>query len=738
MSSRKKLTLAILILLTVVLAGISIYVTVRLQESQAPTETGAATGAGYTNVCGTNNASWSNRDPQCRGCTQGSCSGAYVYKFICNGRHNQCGGSGATPVEQHGPSSSQSLGGERCGVTVQIDVFEGANFSGLKDFFVYYTGDCTSTQPPTTGQVRCGGLCNTTADCYPAANGGTVVCRDEGSGVKRCANALCPVGQTIPGANCDCAAGRTCGQTCNASVGLCGDGKSVCRYIVGPACNVSNPSGTNTTYCVPTVGPGAAQLTTAKCVSRDQGNSYVLYQGRNPTPAEIQQLCNMIVQTTTCYRCTTSNTDGNACEAQDFEGASCPSGWTTNSNCAQAAGGSCPVQQEQTTCYRCTTGTTDGNACESQTVQGTSCPSGWTTNSNCATAAPGGACAVETPTVNASASCVDGSNQLTISWNSITGDNRQYYVDISETSAFTSPNFYHKQTNNVNQTTAPNGFTRVANDTPLTLEPTRTYYVRVAYSAISNLYSNVSTVTTLSCATTQTIQCYRCTTPTTDGNNCEEQTFEGASCPSGWSENSNCAQAAGGSCPVQVACGASCNETNLCAAGHTCNAGICKLDACLTPGACSDNSCTPVGPVCGATCSSNEQCPSNHSCIGNKCTLNGCTGTTCANGCTPLCGGPCSSDLNCPSNHSCQAGKCVLNGCTASTCVNGCSTIPTIPETAIGDDARLLVIGSLFIVAGYGAFKLSGRRNLLSSFVETISASYEDKAERRLKRKAEK
>lgn len=773
MSNRKKITLAILIFLTAVLAGVSIYVTVKLQESQAPTETGAFTGAGFTNCCGTGiGCSGGGSTCPAKKCSGTSCSGPAVKMFKCTGRHNECGGGGATPFwENNGFTGGESVPTGECGITVQIDVFNSAAYSsGMIDYIVYYTGDCNQTTPKykcsnnscvrddangtytssncnnqctAPKKVACGERCNTDADCKGAANGGTTVCRDEGGGVKKCANVFCPVGKTIPGANCDCSAGRVCGQTCNASVGLCADGKSTCRYIVGPSCTTSRPNVADTTYCVPTSGAGASQLTTAKCVDRDQYNSYVLLNGQNPTPAQIQQLCNLTIQTT-CYKCTDPTNDGNTCTSQTVSGTSCPTGWTTNSVCSAAApGGACPVEIPKITCYRCTTGTLDGNACENQQFDGTSCPTGWTNNSNCGAAATGGACPVETPTVSAAAACVSNTNQVTVTWNAVTGDNSQYVVDISDSNTFTT-NFYHKTVTSGTTTTAPNGFTAATGGTgaPLTtLDPAKTYYVRVAYTAISNLYSNTATVSTLTC-TEPTIQCYRCTVGATDGNACENQQFNGTSCPTGWTSNSNCAAAAtGGACPVEVACGATCNDTNnLCPQGHTCNAGVCKLNTCLTPGNCSDNTCTPTVPVCGSTCSTNAQCPNNHSCTAGKCVLNGCTSSTCTNGCIPLCGGPCGTNNDCPNNHSCTAGKCVLNGCTATTCTNGCSVIPVIPETAIEDDARLLLIGALFIIGGYLSMKfgLGSKTNFLTNMYSSMTSSYEDKAERKLKEKAEK
>lgn len=153
------------------------------------------------------------------------------------------------------------------------------------------------------------GICNNDSECLGAKNGGVAVCRDEnGDGLKECANAFCPIGKTIPGALCDCSAGRTCGQTCNASVGLCQDGKSTCRYIVGPNCTTSEPFVNDTTYCVPGSAPG---VDTYKCVARDHYNSYALVNGANPTVAQLADLCKAIMCEPTAPNPATLNTPAN-------------------------------------------------------------------------------------------------------------------------------------------------------------------------------------------------------------------------------------------------------------------------------------------------------------------------------------------------------------------------------------------------------------------------------------------
>ncbi|MBD3279258.1 MAG: PKD domain-containing protein [Candidatus Pacebacteria bacterium] len=113
--------------------------------------------AEWTNVCGSGyTADWSGRDGVCTGCNRGSksCSGNYVYKFVCHGRTTECGGGGDAPFAQYGPSSYQAIRNEQCNTTIQIDVFNQSNYSQLVDYMVWYTGPCpTSTPRPTATPV---------------------------------------------------------------------------------------------------------------------------------------------------------------------------------------------------------------------------------------------------------------------------------------------------------------------------------------------------------------------------------------------------------------------------------------------------------------------------------------------------------------------------------------------------------------------------------------------------------
>lgn len=88
----------------------------------------------------------------------GTCSGNTVYRFECDGKTTDCRSNA------QGPSSGQSLNRSGlCGKTVQIDVFQrnclasgdcnslpsyDAN-ADLQDFIVWYSGDCSSSNPPS-------------------------------------------------------------------------------------------------------------------------------------------------------------------------------------------------------------------------------------------------------------------------------------------------------------------------------------------------------------------------------------------------------------------------------------------------------------------------------------------------------------------------------------------------------------------------------------------------------------
>lgn len=569
MSNRKKITLVVLVLLTIILAGISIFVTLRLQESQAPTPTDAATGAGFTNCCGTGIGCSAGGSTCGGGCSGLSCSGPAVKMFKCNGRTNQCGnvsGGGTQPEQEFPWGTSYSVPTGECGKTFQIDVFPQQNYNNpVRDYIVYYTGDCGGTEQPPARKAICGEACNTDSDCTPPTGAGSVVCRDEGGGVKKCANANCPVGKTIPGTICNCDALNACGNPCGSDVGLCQAG-STCRYVNGPNC-MDNSASSRSTYCVPDTSETNGELIRRNCVARDQGNSYVtLPSGANPTPAQLINLCNPAPARITCYRCTAVTNDGNQCESQQFDGTSCPTGWTNNANCSAAeAGGACPV------IVSCGQTCTNNSQCPSNH----SCNSGVCTKNECVSPnvcdSPCG-----NPIVCGQA-CQTGSNLCPTGLTCNQG--------ICKLNACLTPG--------------------ACSDNQCTL------------AACGDAICNTGELCERTTANGTTYRTCTANGSAPTGPIVASCTFTGANA---------CQQV------NQVACGESCQTNANCPTGHTCNNGTCTLNACLTPGNCS-GACTPVLPVCGGNCTNNAQCPNNHSCTNNKCVLNGCTPSTCPDGC---------------------------------------------------------------------------------------------------------
>lgn len=93
--------------------------------------------------------------------------------------------------------------------------------------------------------------------------------------------------------------------------------------------------------------------------------------------------------TVTCYRCTAITTDGEVCESFTQTGTTCPAGSSTSpTGCgAVATGGQCTTTTTNpTTCWKCTTSETDGNSCESYQIgAGSVCSAtgGYNTQAEC-------------------------------------------------------------------------------------------------------------------------------------------------------------------------------------------------------------------------------------------------------------------------------------------------------------------------------------------------------------------
>jgi len=113
----------------------------------------------YINLCGSGTAASSHSCSQQCDINSGSCSasGNTVVRYQCDGKNVDC------RQNESGFSSSQSLGSPGCGKTVQIDVFDKTcrlsnggwdESCVLRDYIVWYSGDCESQTPPPS-QTSC-------------------------------------------------------------------------------------------------------------------------------------------------------------------------------------------------------------------------------------------------------------------------------------------------------------------------------------------------------------------------------------------------------------------------------------------------------------------------------------------------------------------------------------------------------------------------------------------------------
>jgi uncharacterized protein YcfL len=109
----------------------------------------------YINLCGSGTAATTHSCNQGCNINTGSCSasGNVVVKYTCDGRVADC------RQNESGFSSSHAIGSVACGKTVQIDVFsKNCRTNGqwtcgdqdLKDYIVWYSGDCQQSENKTS------------------------------------------------------------------------------------------------------------------------------------------------------------------------------------------------------------------------------------------------------------------------------------------------------------------------------------------------------------------------------------------------------------------------------------------------------------------------------------------------------------------------------------------------------------------------------------------------------------
>lgn len=258
----------------------------------------------------------------------GQFSGGVIRTGVCC-KPNTSTGTGSTGTGSTGTGSTGT------GTT-------GTGTSGTGSTTRTGTGSSGTSTNTTASQSICGGSCKVDSDCKITQFGIQPKCSAQG----KCVNPVCPNDfNADPQCACKTATSK-CGDKCGIWDGgfqpLCGDGISTCSWINGPTCG-----GRNLTYCMPKTP--ANGYTAAACTNTTdaKGYKYLVDPMGEPitTQAQILAACAQVAQTKKCYKCTDIKTDGNACESVDVNTtASCPTGYTENSSCNVAAGGTCPVE----------------------------------------------------------------------------------------------------------------------------------------------------------------------------------------------------------------------------------------------------------------------------------------------------------------------------------------------------------------------------------------------------------
>ena len=630
MSRTRKIIIVVLIGLTLLLGIGSIYIAIRIQQSQAPSTTSAGcshyNGNDSVTVC----SSTGEITVTVRTCSCPNSTGQNYPDCICS---ENCSDQSVTiPAgESRTFTASASCGSQ------QIDVI-GSDLVG--------SGVCKGAGVACGGGLKtCGQSCTSSSECAnPSPAGVTTTCS---GGI--CQNASC-IGNTTPGANCACGlTNRTCGQTCGADVGLCATG-STCSWF-GPSCSSGQ------TYCMPVTPQGGYAAITCTASDRQQ-YKYIADPSGNPisTQSQLQTACSAL-PTSVCPTGATSKyvittfINGTISRSQEYD---------LSAPIVKAADGSStsPV-----------VGVFTLNGSETG-LKVDYVRSGYgTLTTTLSYPNKGGSSVSQDGTTNLN-DCTTGNIS-----NCITGPNSAYIVTTSGDS-----------TQN-----CAGGMVRILQAAATTVtcgsSCDSTHVCETGHTCSGGICKLDACLTPGACSDNA------CTLATCGDAVCNQSELCERT-TSGGSTYKACQTSDLGSVPTGAAVpSCQMSGTNACRQNPpVCGDGVVNgTEACdplATPTGCStgqicSNSCACVTSQCGASCSTSTDCPTDHTCTGGKCVLNGCTANNCANGCTPLCGGPCTTTTDCPVNHTCTSNKCVYNSCTSSTCVGGC---PSIPNTAIIDD----------------------------------------------------
>lgn len=276
MTRQKKILIGILIFLTLILAGVSVFITYKLtQEDQAPTDTSAddfcpgdsrfTTIAQCITECEAGASAQEDPAAWIAGCpagcqtlctgTSGQCTPrAGCLVFICPngcGTDGRCqtGGSeadeGATVVVD--PSCSGSIGGNGCG---QVDIMTGDSNNIIGGTFC-------AVQSNTCNQVQCQPQCNDI--CTGTGQGNCsagFTCTDVGSGVNRCRIDSNPTSETCQPPTTS----LSCDSVCDPNNDQCNNGLE-CTNTTGSAYRCRAPQNPLSDTCT-TTAPVCNQLCT--------------------------------------------------------------------------------------------------------------------------------------------------------------------------------------------------------------------------------------------------------------------------------------------------------------------------------------------------------------------------------------------------------------------------------------------------------------------------------------------
>ncbi len=324
---KKKIVIIFLILLTLGLAGASIYIALQVTEEQAPEDSGAS---------GAN---------ACQRTENGNC---FTLSIKTNEGQTSCDYTIRRFVGTSCPTNSEQSGSDETGTLTGTETFtvctqgnSGANSCLQVDDLNSDGGVCACSGDSEEEEDKnvCGESCDSDSDCVSeSAAGDPVECRN---GTCQLPTSICPNGFTEDGANCACTYENTCGERCGDGYGECGDDER-CTYANGPDCD---PHGIR--YCVPKSDllNGYEKHT---CTSGDEFGTYVekpdgtsnITQAQATaicdalTPGECNDLCGADAGGKQCdtgltctnntasgnYRCRlTSNLSSGTCEQTDGE-----------------------------------------------------------------------------------------------------------------------------------------------------------------------------------------------------------------------------------------------------------------------------------------------------------------------------------------------------------------------------------------------------------------------------------